>query len=322
MRPHRPGHGIPVLGPRQLLARPGAPLPASTGVRSARAGPPSPGGGGGVLPGGAARSGPGWPRGDGDRDLPGGRPQRGGSRPRAPRFLTDPNMASAAARDDDTSPRRGRPRDRGRKRSESFVPPPAPNPNSQPAKQPAGPSTPYPAGRRQRRQKEPAGPRPGRRPADSVRPRVPTSRDVWTASGPAQPARSRRGGRAAQPLAGDAPAPPGEPHNGCRAWPLPCARRARPRVHARRERAGTSTPTPLAALSRQFPRPAPPGPSDALRGRGLGRRPHPPGASAWRREEGAFVPALRRAADTWVPRWVAGGVVPDSPGSAMFLRKT
>lgn len=117
-------------------------------------------------------------------------------------------------------------------------------------------------------------PSAGRGLCSILRPSLPE----WAANSVSQPARSRRGGLASKPLAGDPPAPPVEPHNGRRGQPLPCARTgAPPPTRQPRARARAHPHRSLPALSCPFPRPARAAPRDELEGAEPPRKPHPPG---------------------------------------------
>lgn len=195
----------------------------------------------------------------------GAAPPARGERPGSAPFLTDPNMASvAAARDDDTSPRRRRPGDRGGKRPESFASP-LPARQEPPDNQPRL----HLPGRAQKAAAEKVRlllvPGAGRRLCLLPRPSLPGC----AASGPAQPAQSGLRWPSA---------PPDETHNGRRSWPLPCARTgAPPPTRQARARARAHPHRSLSALSCLFPRPARAAPRDVLEGAGPPRRPHPPG---------------------------------------------
>lgn len=89
--------------------------------------------------------------------------------------------------------------------------------------------------------------RPGRR-ARTLPVPPPQSPRVCAASGPAQAARSGRGGRADDRHSRSQVTPPplqSNPTTAAGAGLSPARARARRRPHARRERSGTSTPTPL-----------------------------------------------------------------------------
>ncbi|XP_063113657.1 translation initiation factor IF-2 [Cavia porcellus] len=176
-------------------------------------------------------------------------------------------MASAAAaRADDTSPRRGRPGTAGggaggarrilpaagRPRTTN---PPAPTPPGAGSGSGCGAEGPSAPGRRRRARLSPSA--------------APASQGVY-GCGPAQPAGSGRGRPPAPPLAGDAPAPRVEAHNGHQGGPL-CARTDKPqptrraRAQAREQANHPARSPPL------LPSLAPPSrPARRARGRGPG----------------------------------------------------
>lgn len=206
--------------------------------------------------------------------------QREGSGPRAPRFSKTPTWrrppppatTTPPAAPTAQGPRGGAP---GKFRFSSPGPPGA---GGRPTR--ASPTRPGAGGG----DESPTPPRPGRRartlPAPPPRPpRVCAARpraagQIWS---------RRTGGRPAQPLAGDSPAPPAEPRNGRLGWPFPCARtgappptrQARARGH---EHTHTARAPPFLAGSL-----APPVPPCATRSRGRGHRGATPtwAAGAW-----------------------------------------
>lgn len=265
----------PVLTPRNFSSR------RTSGPRWCLGPPPAPGP---AAPAGTSADPPDGPRARGRRRLcstggrgslpaPAGQRQRGerpGSGPGAPRFSQTPTWRRPPPAT--TTPPRAADGPETAEASAGkfrFSSPGPPGTGAQPTS-----GFTYPAGRGRRRRQRRSDSSSSRAPgADSARSSAPVSQGVCSQRPRAGGAiRTRRaGGRPAQPLAGDSPAPPVEPHNGRRGWPLPCACTGAPPPTRQARALGhehTHT-THSPALSCLFPRPARAARATCSRGRGL-----------------------------------------------------